>query len=71
MTALGAELFDVYVVSGVTTEEIASMDIELLVQQIHELRKDDRAEEKPDPDLTDHEIASAILEYAKADATQD
>jgi len=60
----GAELYELFVAPGITTDEIALMNIKTMAQQVHELREDD-----PDDDfnMTDQEIAEAILEYAKGD----
>ena len=59
----GAELFDLFVVHGVGTDEIARMSAGILAQQIHELRT-----EPDDIDMSNGEIARAILAYAKEDS---
>lgn len=58
----GAELFELFVAPGILPSEILGMDIDVMTQQIHELRQDD-----PDDDIamSDNEIAEAILEYAE------
>jgi len=63
----GAELFDRFVVGQATTAEIATADVAdwAYAQQIHEMRES----EPDDIDMSDLEIAEAILAYAVADVT--
>ena len=63
----GAELFDRFVVGQATTAEIATADVAdwAYAQQIHEMRES----EPDDIDMSDLEIAEAILAYEVADVT--
>ena len=57
----GAELFDRFVGNGITTNQIAALNVPLIAAQIKELRADE-----PDTiEMTDYEIAEAIMEYAQ------
>lgn len=53
-------LFDLFVAPGVSAAEIAEMDAEMAAQQVGELREADIA-----PEMTDVEIAEAIIEFAQ------
>ena len=60
----GHELFELFVGGQATSEEIASMDLSTITRQIEGMRQDD-----PDNiQMTDKEIAQAILNYAKKSA---
>jgi len=62
---LAQELYDRFVAHGVTTEEVARMDLHKVGHQVRELR------EEPDeyPNLSCAGIALKILSYARADRT--
>jgi len=60
----GAELFDLFAAHGVTTAEIAAMDVDTVTRHVAEMRQD----EPDDLPLTNVEIARAILDYAREDA---
>ncbi len=59
-TVRPSELFDRFVEKSVTAAEIAAMDVAVLTRQIAEMR----ADEPDDIDMTDAEIAKAILSVA-------
>ena len=60
---IGAELFDRFVGNGITTDLIAALTVPLIAEQIKKLRADE-----PDTiEMTDYEIAEAIMEYAQND----
>ena len=63
----GAELFDRFVGGQATTQEIATANVAdwAYAEQIREMRES----EPDDIDMSDREIAEAILAYAVADAT--
>jgi len=55
------ELFERFVAPGVGSAEIAAMDFDTLVQQIHEMR----VSEPDDIPMTDRDIARGVLEHAR------
>ena len=69
---IGAQLFELFAAPGVTRAEIAPMTLHELTRQIHELREM-WVNEPPDnvsDDMSDTEIAQAMLDYARADESE-
>ena len=58
----GSELYDLFVEPGVTTSEIAQMDLDTMTRHIGELRQS----EPDDLAMSDDAIAAAVLEYARS-----
>lgn len=57
-----SELFDLFVGGQADTTDIVQLDLATATRQIHELRQD----EPDDIQMSDEQIATAILDYAKA-----
>ena len=57
------QLFDLFVAPGITTTDIAQMDVNTVTQHVAEMRRD----EPDDIPMTDWEIAQAILDYARGE----
>lgn len=60
----GANLFDLFVAHGVTTAEIAAMDVDMMTLHVGQMRQSEPDELR----LTSEEIARLILAYAQASA---
>jgi len=55
----GEELFDIFCGGQVSKAEVAEMRLETVYQHVYELRQED-----DDIDMSDHQIAVAILTFA-------
>jgi len=61
-TMSGPNLFDLFVGHGVTTEEVAAMDVATIAAQVGEMQADDPVNVA----MTDMEIAQSIHDYASS-----